>query len=118
MKPLGQRSIILFSIIIGVFYSVSTDKWIFDHLRYKPPISFLEFTYQNLLFYSIIFLLAGGMIGVIFSWLYNSYILRWHIGCKFVAAFGFYYFFKICVVVGSEFYYWIAAFACRPSCGG
>ena len=115
MKPLDKRIIILFSIMIGIFYSMSTDKWIFDHLRAKPPISFFEFTYQNLLFPSLIFFLAGSMIGVIFSWLYNTYILRWHIILKFVAFVGFYYLFKVCVVVGSEIYYWIAA---RRSCGG
>lgn len=112
MNPSEKRNAILISIFIGIIYSVTTDKWIFDHLRAKPDISFLAFAVQNLLLPSLIFLFVSGVIGYIFLWSLNKISKGRLIILKLTIIGLSFCFFYLSVIVGAEIYYWVIAWGC------
>ncbi len=111
MKKLIRSRIFLASIIVGAFYSIATDKWIFDHFRWKPSnISFLTYTYQNLLIPSLIFLSLGSSLSYVYLQLFRQITSEWPTVLKLVTFGVSVFLFYLFVIVSAEGYYWAIAF--------
>jgi hypothetical protein len=108
-----KHNAILISIIIGIIYSVATDKWIFDHLRARPDISFFAYAFQYLLLPSLIFLCVGGLIGYSLLWVFNRFSNNRHIIPKVVVVGLLFGTFCLLVVAGAEVYFWVIASGCN-----